>query len=71
MSRTNELTKLFFITKMPPDIIIRIEGVTFKDVEEEGSKPFEIESDCYYNFQEIAKSIIESGYVIKAWKMFG
>ena len=54
-----------------PDIRIQIEGVTFKDVEEEGSKPFEIQSDCYFNFQEIAKSIIESGYVIKAWKMFG
>ena len=54
-----------------PDIRIQIEGVTFKDVEEEGIKVFEIQSDCYYNFQEIAKSIIESGYVIKAWKMFG
>lgn len=51
-------------------IVIQIEGVTFKDVEEEGEKKFELETDCFYNFDEVAKCILQSGYTIKAYKVF-
>ena len=51
-------------------IIIEIKGVTFKDVQKEGQQKFELETDCFYSFQEIAKCIINSGYIVKAYKMF-
>ena len=51
-------------------IMIEIEGIYFKDVEEEGEKKFELVSDCFYNFQEVAQCILKSGYTIKAYKIF-
>ena len=51
-------------------IKIEIEGVTFKDVEEEEEKKFVLETDCFHNFNEVAKCILLSGYWIKAYKIF-
>jgi hypothetical protein len=52
-------------------IKIEIVGVTFKDVEEEGDKKFELESDSFDNFNEVAKCILKSGYWLKAYILFG
>ena len=51
-------------------IKIKVEGVTFKDVEEEGVKKFQLESNSFDNFNEVAKCILLSGYMIKAYKIF-
>ena len=51
-------------------IIIEIEGIYFKDVEKEGKKNFKLETDCYYSLNEIIKCILESGYTVKAYKLF-
>ena len=51
-------------------IIIEIKGVTFKDVQKEGQQKFELETDCFHSFNEVAKCIILSGYIVKAYKMF-
>jgi len=51
-------------------IKIEIAGVTFKDVEDEIQHEFQLETDCYHSFNEVAKCIIESGYTIKAYRFF-
>jgi len=51
-------------------IKITISGVTFKDGCPPEEKKFELESDSFYNFNEVAKCIIESGYIIKAYRFF-
>lgn len=51
-------------------IRIQIEGVTFKDIEEEGIKKFELETTNINTFIEVARCIIESGYMLKAHKFF-
>lgn len=51
-------------------LIIEIEGVSFKDIESEGEKKFELETNCFHSFNEVVKCILQSGYMIKAYKMF-
>ena len=51
-------------------IKIEISGVTFKDVEDEGQQKFELESNDFDNFYEVARCIINSGYIVKAYKIF-
>ena len=51
-------------------IKIEIEGVTFKDVQKEGQQKFELVTDCFHSFNEVAKCIMKSGYIIKAYKFF-
>jgi len=53
-----------------PTIKIEIEGVTFKDVQEDVHLKFELETDCFHSFNEVAKCIMESGYIIKAYRFF-
>ena len=49
-------------------IVITIEGVS---AEENGEKEkFELESDSFENFNEVAKCIMLSGWKIKAYKIF-
>ena len=51
-------------------IKIEIAGVTFKNGIPTEEKKFELESDCFANFYEVAKCILQSGYIIKAYKIF-
>lgn len=51
-------------------IKIEIEGVSFKDTEEEGQQKFELEVDSFRSFRGVAKCIIQSGYIIRAYKIF-
>ena len=51
-------------------IKIQIEGVTFKDGCPEEEKEFELETTNIDTFLEVARCIIESGYMLKAHKYF-
>lgn len=50
-------------------IKIEISGVSFKENDSEEER-FQLESDCFENFYEVARCILLSGYKIKAYKIF-
>ena len=52
-------------------IIMQIEGATFKDGLPKEEKEFTLETDCFHSFNEVSKCILQSGYMIKAYILFG
>ena len=56
-----------------PRLIIEIESgyvVEREESEDELKHPLKLETDCYHSLSEVVKCIMQSGFIVRAYKMF-